>query len=87
MLTDFVFFWFQKVLVMVLLWVMPVLLVAVVIGLLISLFQVVTQIHDAALNFVPKFLIAMLLVVLGAPIVFKSLAKLFGEIIATWNTL
>ncbi len=87
MLTDFVFFWFQKVLVMVLLWVMPVLLVAVVIGLLISLFQVVTQIHDAALNFVPKFLIAMLMVVLGTPIVFKALAKLFADIIATWNTL
>ena len=87
MLVDFVFFWFQRVLVMVLLWVMPVLLVAVAIGLFISLLQVVTQIHDAALNFVPKFLIAMFMVIVGTPIVFKALAKLLSDIISTWGSL
>ncbi len=87
MMVDVVFFWFQKVLISVFLWVLPVLIVAVLVGLLISLFQIITQIHDAALSFVPKFLVAMAFVILGGPLVFRALAKLFQEIVNVWGRL
>jgi flagellar biosynthesis protein FliQ len=44
----------------------PLLLAALIIGVLISVFQAVTQIQDMTLTFVPKFFaILFLLVVLG----------------------
>ena len=45
---------------------MPVLMVSLVVGLLISLFQAVTQIQEATLTFVPKIIMALVtLSVLG----------------------
>ena len=44
----------------------PLLLVALVVGLVISIFQAATQINEATLTFVPKLLVvAGILVVLG----------------------
>jgi flagellar biosynthesis protein FliQ len=44
----------------------PLLLVGLVIGLLVSLFQAVTQIQEMSLSFIPKIIgIAVLIVVLG----------------------
>lgn len=39
---------------------MPVLMVSLVVGLLISLFQAVTQIQEATLTFVPKIIVCLL---------------------------
>lgn len=45
----------------------PVLLVSMVVGLIISILQAATQIHEQTLTFVPKLLtIAVVLVFLGA---------------------
>ncbi len=44
----------------------PLLLVGLVIGLLVSLFQAVTQIQEMSLSFIPKIVgIAVLIVILG----------------------
>lgn len=44
----------------------PILLAAVVVGLIISIFQAATQIHEQSLSFVPKLIaIALILVLLG----------------------
>ncbi|WP_326910430.1 flagellar biosynthesis protein FliQ [Sedimentibacter sp. MB31-C6] len=44
----------------------PILLLSLTIGLLIAVFQAVTQIHEQTLTFVPKLLItAIVLIVLG----------------------
>jgi len=44
----------------------PLLLVGLVIGLLVSIFQAVTQIQEQSLSFIPKIIgVAVLLVVLG----------------------
>lgn len=44
----------------------PILLAAVVIGLIVSVFQAATQIHEQSLSFVPKLIaIALILVLLG----------------------
>lgn len=45
----------------------PILIVSMVIGLVISILQAATQIHEQTLTFVPKLLaIAVVLVILGA---------------------
>ena len=45
----------------------PLLVVSIVIGLIVAIFQAATQIHEQTLTFVPKVLaIALLLLVLGS---------------------
>jgi len=51
---------------MVLMLSMPMLLVALVVGVLISLFQAVTQIQEMTLTFVPKIIAVFLILVLAA---------------------
>jgi len=46
---------------------LPVLAVIVAVGLLISVFQVLTQIQEASLNFVPKLLAAGVVLVACGP--------------------
>jgi flagellar biosynthesis protein FliQ len=54
----------------------PIVLSALVIGLIVSIFQAATQINEATLTFVPKLLVvAGLLVVLG-PMMIQSLTDL-----------
>ncbi|QLG86795.1 flagellar biosynthesis protein FliQ [Chitinibacter bivalviorum] len=45
----------------------PVLLATLVAGLIISIFQAATQINEATLSFIPKLLIAFLVMVLAGP--------------------
>lgn len=45
----------------------PVLLVSIIVGLIIAIFQAATQIHEQTLTFVPKLLvIALMLLLLGS---------------------
>ncbi|MEA4896426.1 MAG: flagellar biosynthesis protein FliQ [Oscillospiraceae bacterium] len=45
----------------------PLLIVSILIGLIISIFQAATQIHEQTLTFVPKIVaIAILLIVMGS---------------------
>lgn len=45
----------------------PVLVVSIVVGLIIAIFQAATQIHEQTLTFVPKLLvIALLLLLMGS---------------------
>jgi len=46
---------------------LPSLIVSMVIGLLISIFQAVTQISDASLSFVPKMIIVSVFIVVSLP--------------------
>ncbi|QLI80712.1 flagellar biosynthesis protein FliQ [Chitinibacter fontanus] len=45
----------------------PVLVATLVSGLIISIFQAATQINEATLSFIPKLLIAFLVLVLAGP--------------------
>ena len=45
----------------------PLLLVALVIGLVVSIFQAATQINEATLSFIPKLVGIMLAIVVGGP--------------------
>ncbi|NJL24579.1 MAG: flagellar biosynthesis protein FliQ [Calothrix sp. SM1_5_4] len=45
----------------------PLLLAALIVGLVVSVFQAVTQINEATLTFIPKMIIVGLVLVLTAP--------------------
>ncbi len=51
----------------------PILLTALVIGLIISLFQALTQIQEATLTFVPKILTVFFVISLSANFILSSL--------------
>jgi len=53
----------------------PIVLVAVVIGVLVSLFQAVTSIQEQTLTFVPKLVGVSLLVVFAAPWMTRQLME------------
>ena len=58
---------FTEALWMILKLVAPVLLASMLIGLIISVFQAATQIHEQTITFVPKlFVIALILIVAGS---------------------
>jgi flagellar biosynthesis protein FliQ len=46
---------------------LPSLIVSMIIGLLISIFQAVTQISDASLSFVPKMIIVSIFILISLP--------------------
>ncbi len=64
----------------------PLLIVSIVIGLLVAIFQAATQIHEQTLTFVPKILaIALLLLILGSwmiTVLSEFVEKLFAMIAA-----
>lgn len=45
----------------------PLLISALVVGLLVSIFQAVTQINEATLTFIPKMVVVGVVLVLAAP--------------------
>ncbi|MBX3022582.1 MAG: flagellar biosynthesis protein FliQ [Bdellovibrionales bacterium] len=45
----------------------PLLISALVVGLVVSVFQAVTQINEATLTFIPKMIVVGLVLVLAAP--------------------
>jgi len=57
----------QNALLMLLMVSAPVLLVVLVVGLLVSIFQAATQINEATLSFVPKIVAAVAVMVFAGP--------------------
>ena len=53
----------------------PILLVSVVVGLLVSLFQSVTSIHEQTLSFVPKLIAIAIVLVAAAPWMLRQLMQ------------
>lgn len=45
----------------------PMLIATLVIGLLVSIFQALTQINEATLTFIPKMLVVALVIILAGP--------------------
>jgi len=66
---------------MVLMLSLPMLLVALVVGVLISLFQAVTQIQEMTLTFVPKIIAVFLTIVFVAPWLTETMVEFTREMI------
>ena len=60
---------------------MPLLLVSLIIGLIISIFQTITSIQEQTLTFVPKFLAIMLVILLCGGWIMGSVSDLFIDLI------
>ena len=65
----------QEALLMLLMVSAPVLGTVLVVGLLVSLFQAVTQIHEATLAFVPKLIAAMAVFAIAGPWMLNMLVE------------
>jgi flagellar biosynthetic protein FliQ len=63
---------------------LPSLIVSMVIGLLISIFQAVTQISDASLSFVPKMIIVSVFIVISLPWIGDNIE---GYTLELWNMI
>lgn len=74
----------QKVFVLILEMSAPVLIVSVVIGLVVSVFQTITQIQEATLTFVPKIIAGVLTLIILMPwmlnIFVSTVKELFDSI-------
>ncbi len=58
----------------------PLLIVSIIIGLVIAIFQAATQIHEQTLTFVPKILVlALMLLVLGSWMI-TTFSELFSQV-------
>ena len=75
---DIVITLLQKMFILTLEMAVPILLVGVVLGLMVSIFQTVTQIQESTLTFVPKIVGGVLLLIFLMP-------WMFGVFIATVN--
>jgi len=63
---------------------LPSLLVSMIIGVLISIFQAVTQISDASLSFVPKVIIVSIFIVVSLPWISD---KIEGYTLDLWDMI
>ena len=63
---------------------LPSLIVSMIIGLIISIFQAVTQISDASLSFVPKMIIVSVFIVISLPWIGD---KIEGYTMELWNMI
>ena len=59
---------------------MPVLLVSLCVGLLVSIFQTVTSIQEQTLTFVPKIIAIFVALVLLAPWMMKSIVEFMTQL-------
>ena len=58
----------------------PMLLGALVIGIVVSIFQAITQINEATLTFIPKMVVVTLIIVLAGPWMLDTLKGYTTEV-------
>ena len=76
---DIIITLLQKMFILTLEISVPILLVGVVLGLLVSVFQTVTQIQESTLTFVPKIVGCVLLLIFLLPWIFELFTSNFNE--------
>ena len=65
----------------------PMLIAALVTGLLVSVFQAITQINEATLTFIPKMIIVAIVLVIAGPWMLDTLKGFTVEIFETVGTI
>ncbi|MBB6042970.1 flagellar biosynthesis protein FliQ [Borreliella yangtzensis] len=53
----------------------PMLIIALIVGLLISIFQAITSIQDQTLSFIPKIIVILLTIVIFGPWILNKLMQ------------
>ncbi len=67
MTTEFVLFWGQQTVKTAILVTSPILLAGMVVGLMVGIFQSVTQIQEMTLTFIPKIAAIILVILFSMP--------------------
>lgn len=80
---DIVITLLQKMFILTLQMAVPILLVGVVLGLMVSIFQTVTQIQESTLTFVPKIIGCVLLLIFLLPWMFNVFTTSVNEFYST----
>lgn len=70
----------QKIMLLILEVSAPILIVAIVVGLIISVFQTITQIQESTLTFVPKMIAALVTIIVLLPWMFNLFITRTNEI-------
>jgi len=65
----------------------PMLIVAMVVGLLVSIFQATTQINEQTLAFVPKIVCGMLTLLIFGGYIFSTIGGFVTRLFSTINTI
>ena len=65
----------------------PILIISLVVGLIISIFQATTQIQEQTLTFVPKLIAIIIVLVLGGPWMLNKLVMLTNELFQSISTI
>jgi len=65
----------------------PMLITAMVVGLIISIFQATTQINEQTLAFVPKIVAVLLVLLLFAPFIFATVGGFVTNLFDQINTI
>jgi len=65
----------------------PALLVSLVVGLMISVFQVVTSLQDQTIAFVPKVIAVMLVVAFSFPWMMQTMVHFTTRMFTEFNTI
>ena len=60
----------------------PILVISMVVGIIISILQAATQIHEQTLTFVPKLLVIGIILVVAGPNMLQSLQEFTSDIFA-----
>lgn len=58
----------------------PLLLISLVIGLVVSIFQTITSIQEQTLTFIPKILVTMLGILIFGPFIIDTVVSLMEEL-------
>lgn len=77
---EFLLYAIREGLKTLLLLITPVMLVPMIVGIVISVFQAITQIQDQLLNFLPKFILMMLVIFFGLPYATNVLSNYFNNL-------
>ncbi len=64
----------------------PMLLVSLIVGLIISIFQTITSIQEQTLTFVPKLLAIFLVIMLTGSWIFKTIVDFTYELFSNFGT-
>jgi len=80
---DIVVTLLQKMFILTLQMSVPVLVVGVIIGLMVSIFQTVTQIQESTLTFVPKIVGCVILLIFLLPWMISVFITTVNEFVAT----
>lgn len=74
----------QNALLLLIMLLLLLLVPALIIGVLVSIFQAATQINEMTLSFIPKLLVTVLVLILGGPLMLRLLTdytiRLFEQI-------